>query len=276
MIRPSTRTWALLGIGLVSGLLWAERRYPLRPRMEPGARRLVRNGVLAGLSGIAVLLAERPLVDPLARGALTRRSGLVQALPLQAAWRDALAVVLMDYTLYWWHVLMHRWDPLYRLHQVHHADLDLDLTTALRFHFGEMLASAPWRAAQVGVLGVSPRALKLWQRLTIASILLHHSNIRLPARFERLLGLLIATQRLHGIHHSVVREERNSNWSSGLTLWDRLHGTYRADPPQSEIELGDPCHRGLHDVTLGKLLRMPRERAGVAHRLPDGRISRRC
>jgi sterol desaturase/sphingolipid hydroxylase (fatty acid hydroxylase superfamily) len=201
---------------------------------------------------------------------------VVQALPLGAVWRDALAIVLMDYTLYCWHVLMHRWAPLYRLHQVHHADLDLDTTTALRFHFGEMLASAPWRAAQVALLGVSPRALELWQRLTIASILFHHSNIRLPATFERVLGLLIATPRLHGIHHSVVREEQHSNCSNGLTVWDRLHGTYRADPPQSDLEIGDPCRRGPDDVTLGKLLWMPGSRAGVAQRLPDGRISRRC
>lgn len=276
MIRSPIRVSTLLAIGFVGTLLWAERRRPLRSPVEPGTRRLIRNGALAGLAGAVVLLTERPIVDPLARQALRRRSGLVQRLPLPTAWRDALAIVLMDYTLYVWHVLMHRWRPLYRLHQVHHADLDLDLTTALRFHVGEMLASIPWRAAQVALLGASPRVLTLWQRLTMASILFHHSNIRLPLGLERRLGWLIATPRLHGIHHSVVREEQDSNWSNGLTLWDRLHGTYRAGQPQRALEIGSACHRERIEVTFLKMLRLPGARPGEAHRLPSGRIVRRC
>jgi sterol desaturase/sphingolipid hydroxylase (fatty acid hydroxylase superfamily) len=276
MIRSPIRVSTLLAIGFVGTLLWAERRRPLRSPVEPGTHRLIRNGVLAGLAGIAVFLAERPIVDPLAQHVQRRRFGLMQYLPLPTVWRDTLAVVLMDYTLYIWHVLMHRWSPLYRLHQVHHADLDLDLTTALRFHVGEMLASVPWRAAQVVFLGVSPRALTLWQRLTMASILFHHSNTRLPPGLERRLGWLIATPRLHGIHHSVVREEQDSNWSNGLTLWDRLHGTYRADPPQRDLEIGSACHRERNEVTFLKMLQLPGVRPGEAHRLPNGRIVRRC
>jgi sterol desaturase/sphingolipid hydroxylase (fatty acid hydroxylase superfamily) len=274
-LQKSGPALGLLAIVFVGTLLWAERRYPLRRRVDPGVRRLARNGVLTAIAGITVSLAERPLVEPLAERVERRPFGLVHKLVAGAVWRDALAVTLMDYTLYVWHVLMHRWDPLYRLHQVHHSDLDLDLTTALRFHAGEMLASTPWRVAQVGLLGVSPRALRIWQRLTIAAILFHHSNIRLPRRLEQVLSLFIATPRLHGIHHSIVREEQDSNWSSGLSIWDRLHGTFRTDPSQDKIVIGVPRYRSPDDVTLGKLLPMPLTPPDLARRLPDGEIPKR-
>jgi sterol desaturase/sphingolipid hydroxylase (fatty acid hydroxylase superfamily) len=138
-----------------------------------------------------------------------------------------------------------------------------------------MLASVPWRLAQVRVIGTSPRALRIWQRATLLSILFHHSNIRLPVRLERLLGRFIATPRLHSIHHSVLREEQDSNWSNGLTLWDFLHGTYRADPPPENIEIGVPHYRAREQVTLGKLLVMPRVPASLARRPPNGRVPKR-
>ncbi len=270
-VSPASKRFlgAVAAAGLVSALLWAERRYPLRRRVEPGARRLVRNGVMTGLAGITVRLAEKPIVEPLARTVVKQRWGVVQQLPISTAWRDALAVVLLDYTLYAWHVLMHRWDSLYRLHQVHHSDRDLDLSTAVRFHFGEMLASVPWRAAQVALIGASPRALRVWQRLTLLSILFHHANVRLAPRLERLLGFFVMTPRLHGIHHSMVRAEQTSNWSSGLTLWDRLHRTYRDDVEQHKIEIGVPRYRTPRQVSLRELLRMPRIPAHEVWRSPE-------
>jgi sterol desaturase/sphingolipid hydroxylase (fatty acid hydroxylase superfamily) len=278
---PGALAFTLMGVGYLGILLWAEYRAPLRPRVEPGGRRLLRNAVMAASAGLVVQIAERPIVDPLAAHCERRRVGLTHFLPVRAGrtsgtfWRDLVAVMLMDYTLYLWHILLHRWDLLYRLHQVHHSDLDLDVSTAVRFHFAEMLASVPWRLAQVLVIGTSARALRIWQRATLLSILFHHSNIRLPVRLERLLRLFITTPRLHGIHHSLLREEQDSNWSSGLTLWDFLHGTYRADPAQEEIEIGVPRYRAREQVTLGKLLIMPRVPAAVARRLPNGRVPKR-
>jgi sterol desaturase/sphingolipid hydroxylase (fatty acid hydroxylase superfamily) len=275
---PGALALTLMGLGYVGILLWAEYRAPLRPRAEPGGRRLLRNAAMAASAGLVVQIAERPVVNALAAYCERRRVGLTQFLPVRASrasgalWRDLIAVMLMDYTLFRWHILMHRWDFLYRLHQVHHSDLDLDVSTAARFHFAEMLASVPWRLAQVLVIGTSPRALRIWQRATLISILFHHSNIRLPVRLERLLGRFIATPRLHGIHHSVLREEQDSNWSNGLTLWDFLHGTHRPDPVREEIEIGVPRYRAPEQVTLGKLLFMPRVPGPLARRLPNGRM----
>jgi sterol desaturase/sphingolipid hydroxylase (fatty acid hydroxylase superfamily) len=163
----------------------------------------------------------------------------------------------MDYTLYLWHILIHRLPWLWRLHLPHHVDLDLDVSTALRFHFSELVVSAGWRAGQVTLIGVSPRAYSAWQNLLMLSILFHHSNVELPIELERWLSRIIVTPRLHGIHHSMVRDESDSNWSSGLTLWDWLHGTLKLNVPQQAITIGVPAYRQPEDVIFRKLIAMP-------------------
>ncbi len=262
-----------LGVAGVGLLLWSERTNALRntpAELEHhGGDRLISNLALAGLGAVATAMAMTPVVTPLAERVERERSGLVQQLPLPVWLRDVVAVVLLDYTLYWWHVLEHRIPALYRLHQVHHADLALDSSTALRFHFGEFLASVPWRAAQVMLIGASPRALRSWNGLTMCSVLFHHSNLRLPLDVERVLALVIMTPRLHGIHHSMVREEQDSNWSSGLTIWDRLHGTYKANVPQETIAMGVPALREADEVDFMPSLTMPLHPARP-WRLPDG------
>ncbi|MGI8497873.1 MAG: sterol desaturase family protein [Gemmatimonadaceae bacterium] len=245
----------------MGALLWAERRRALRRSpaevREHGGERVVTNLVMAGLTAAVTHLAMQPVIAPLAERTEQRRRGLVQRLSVPQWARDAVAVFLLDYTLYWWHVAEHRVPWLYRFHQVHHADLALDSTTALRFHFGEFLASVPWRAAQVAMIGASPRALRVWQRMTMFSVLFHHSNVRLPLHVERVLARFVMTPRLHGIHHSVAIAEQDSNWSSGLTVWDRLHGTYRANVPQREIEIGVAAYREPSQVALAPSLTMP-------------------
>jgi len=134
---------------------------------------------------------------------------------------------------------------------------DFVLTTALRFHFGELICSVPWRAAQVLALGITPSSFSTWQRLLFLSILFHHSNLRLPVRTERWLNRLLVTPRMHGIHHSMVSGEMNSNWSSGLTLWDRLHGTLKLNVPQEEITIGVPAYSRIEELTLMNILKLP-------------------
>ena len=218
---------------------------------------------------------EKPVVDPLSRLVERRRWGVLKQANLPPWLESALAVLLMDYTLYLWHILTHRSRLLWRLHQVHHVDLDMDATTALRFHFAEMAASVPYRAAQVVLLGVAPRPLSIWQTLLFVSIIFHHSNLRLPLWLERRLVRFIVTPRMHGIHHSIIEEETSSNWSSGLTIWDRLHGTLRLDIPQDEITVGVPAYRDPHEVTLPRLVEMPFVEQRPAWLLLDGSKPRR-
>jgi len=168
-----------------------------------------------------------------------------------------LAVALLDYTLYLWHILTHRLPFLWRFHKAHHVDLDMDASTALRFHFGELALATVWRAGQVVLIGVSARALSLWQTFTLVEILFHHSDIELPAEVERWLSRVIVTPRLHGIHHSAREGETNSNWSSGLTVWDWLHGTLRTTVPQDSIIIGVAGLREQQSQELPRLLSLP-------------------
>ena len=204
-----------------------------------------------------VAVVEGPVVRRVAARAETRRRGLAQWLPLPAWARDGLAFLGMDYTIYLWHVLAHKVPVLWRLHLVHHLDQDVDASTALRFHAVDMLVSLPYRAAQVAVLGASPRALRLWQGFFFLSVLFHHSNWRLPLPLERMLCRVLTTPRMHGIHHSTVREETDSNWSSGLSLWDHLHRTFRLDVPQDRVRVGVPGYRDPADTRLLPSLGLP-------------------
>lgn len=247
---------ALIGLAGLA-ILIGERAAPLRRPSRPAASRLPTNLALGAMSMAAVALLEKPLTEPLARHAAAKRSGLAQKLSVPAWARDAAAVLLMDYTIYLWHVATHKVPALWRFHLVHHDDVDLDSSTALRFHAVDMAISAPYRAAQVALLGVSPRALAIWQRWFFLSILFHHSNWALPERFERRLARFVTTPRMHGIHHSAVRGETDSNWSSGLALWDHLHRTFRLDVPQDIIAIGVPGYRDPAELGLHGSLALP-------------------
>lgn len=238
-------------------LFIAEKRRPLRTPTQEEPLRTVRNLLLGAASMAVVALLQSPIVEPISQRVAKRRLGLAQRLPVAAGVRDAAAFVLLDYTMYLWHVLTHKVPLLWRFHLVHHTDLDLDTTTALRFHAVDMALSIPWRAAQVHVCGASPRALLLWQSFFFASIMFHHSNLRLPAHIERGLMRLLTTPRMHGIHHSAVREETDSNWTSGLSWWDWLHGTLRDDVPQRAITIGVPAYRDADELDLGALAALP-------------------
>lgn len=259
-----------VALGTFAALLWAETRQPLRRQDHDKARRDLRNLAVAGLSAATLQVLEKPVVEPLSRKVEEKRWGLLKRLGLPPWAETIAAVLLMDYTLYLWHVLTHRVPALWRFHVVHHADLDMDASTALRFHFAEMAISVPYRAAQVVLLGVAPRPLSIWQTLLFACILFHHSNLRLPLWLERKLVRFVVTPRMHGLHHSIIEEETDSNWSSGLTIWDRLHGTLRLGIPQDEIEIGVAAYRDPEQVTFPKLMEMPFVEQPPTMLLPSG------
>jgi sterol desaturase/sphingolipid hydroxylase (fatty acid hydroxylase superfamily) len=255
-----------LAIGIaVAALFWLERRYPLRQKeRESDWKRVPRNLALTATTGAVVKLCERPIVTPLSKWIDRKEAGLLPLLKLHPLTEKILGLILMDYTLYWWHLLSHRMPFLWQNHQVHHIDFEMDTTTALRFHGWEFFMSIPWRIAQVFLFGIRPKTLALWQGLTTAEVLFHHANLRLPISFENKLSRFIVTPRMHGIHHSVVQEERNSNYSSGLTVWDILHGTLKTDVPQEQIEIGVLDYRKPEDAKLKTLLALPFNRSSAS------------
>lgn len=255
---------------------WLERRRPLRRRTEPEGDHTARNLAAAALSAATIRAIEAPLVEPLSRVVHERRFGLVPRLRLPPALEVAATVVLLDYTLYVWHVLTHRVPFLWRFHRVHHADVDLTASTALRFHFAEMALSVPWRAAQVLVVGAAPLPLSVWQTVTLVAILFHHSNVRLPIALERRLCHLVMTPRMHGIHHSIVEDETNSNWSTIFTWPDHVHRTLRLNVPQAALTIGAPDVRAGRRLSLREMVASPftAEPAGssIAARSRPGRL----
>jgi sterol desaturase/sphingolipid hydroxylase (fatty acid hydroxylase superfamily) len=261
---------APLVLGAFGLLAWLERRRPLRRAVEPKLRREARNLAVAAVSAAALRVTEKPVVDALTSLVERRQWGLLKLRRLPAWLEVALAVILLDYTLYLWHVLTHRVPFLWRFHVAHHVDLDLDASTALRFHFAELVLSVPWRAGQILLIGVSPLALSAWQTFLFVSILFHHSNVELPFELERRLNRFVVTPRMHGIHHSIVKEETDSNWSSGLTVWDWLHGTLKLNVPQDEVVIGVPAYRDPEEVGLAEILKLPFGEERPTWQLPGG------
>ncbi|HZD54884.1 MAG TPA: sterol desaturase family protein [Candidatus Aquicultoraceae bacterium] len=261
---------AALVAGTAAALLYFETRRPLRRTRQEKVRRNLRNLAMSGTTAAAVGAVEKPVALYLMKASKRLRFGLLRWIRMPAWLELLVSVLLLDYTLYIWHVLTHRVPALWRLHQVHHADLDLDASTALRFHPGEMVLSAPWRGAQVLLLGVSPPGLSLWQTLTLLEILFHHSNVRLPIEFERRLSRVIVTPRMHGIHHSIVHEETDSNWATIFSWPDYLHRTARLNVPQGEITIGVPAFQDPEELTLKGVLELPVAGSRPSWRFADG------
>ena len=251
----SIRSLALAAVAL--GVLWFEHKRSLRPIADFKLRRDARNLTIAGLAAVAVQVIEVPVAIAVARATQRTHAGLLQRAPIPRLGKPLVAILLLDYTLYVWHRLTHRMPLLWRFHRVHHIDREMDASTALRFHFGEITLSVAFRAAQMRLIGPSPEMYATWQMLLMMCILFHHSNIRLPLEWERRLATVLVTPRLHAIHHSVDAEDLNSNWSSGLTIWDWLHGTLRTKVPQDSIVLGIQGFRGDRDQEVGNLLVHP-------------------
>ncbi len=243
--------------GILGGLVYLERRRPLRAEKERKGRRDGRNLAVAALGALTVHFAESPVVYPVAEIVERRRWGVLKWLRLPRPLETIAALLLLDYTLYLQHVLHHRVPLLWRFHAVHHVDLDLDASTALRFHFGEIALSLPYRAAQVLLIGVDPGILVGWQTFLLLSIMFHHSNVRLPEALENRLARFVVTPRMHGIHHSNDPQNQNSNWSGGLTLWDILHGTLNLGVRQEAVEIGVKGFDLPEQVTLPKILGQP-------------------
>ena len=247
---------------LVIGLTFAfclllEYQRPLRWTVENKPRRIARNLASGGLSLAFVSLLKIPLLVPVADLVSRHHLGLVNLIDVPPLARTVLAIVLLDYTLWIWHFLNHRVPFLWRFHLVHHLDIDLDASTGLRFHFGELGLSVIYRAVQVLVIGADPLAVSIWQLVLMVAVLFHHANVRLPLGLEGRLVHLLVTPRMHGIHHSAVRAETDSNYSSLLTIWDRLHRTMRLDVKQEDVTIGVPAYQEPKEVTFGRIQLLP-------------------
>ena len=259
MVR-NPRLWKIaglvIGLAAVGTVMLAERARPLRRQTRAALPRQLRNAAMGAACQAVIMVSEIPLTRAIARRNSAERRGLQHWLGGGILGRMA-AFLAMDYGFYLWHIATHKVPLLWRFHRVHHVDPDMDMSTAVRFHLLDMLISLPWRLVQVRLSGLDPAILGRWQTFFLGSVLFHHSNWRLPGKLDERLSLIVTTPKMHGIHHSRALAEMDSNWSSGISLWDRLHGTFRDNVAQAAITIGvDDC-RAEHDIALLPALGAP-------------------
>lgn len=230
--ETSLRLGVFLGVLIVVALL--ELLAPRRRRTRSRVRRWTTN-LAIGFIDSAVLRAMAGLAVPVAAVAASAHAQAIGwGLLNQVAWPSAveivIALVVLDGAIYLQHVASHKVPALWRLHRVHHTDPDIDVTTAIRFHPGEIALSMLYKIVLACGLGPSPLAVVLFEVILNASAMFNHANLKLPAGLDRVLKLAIVTPDMHRVHHSVLRREHDTNYGFNLSVWDRLFGTYTPEP----------------------------------------------
>lgn len=228
-----------------------------RPLREPRWRHWGRNLSLFGLDVLLLRLVFPALAIGPALWAQSHHIGLFHHLDWPPLLEGLAALILLDFVVYAQHWALHRHPLLWRLHRTHHLDVDLDVTSGVRFHPAEMLFSMALKAAVIVALGISPVAVVIFEALLNLSALFTHSNIRLPAGLDRICRRLIITPAVHLMHHSVLPAEHNRNFGFFLSVWDRLLGTFLPPAPQGPLELGLGYGPGSHRLGIRSLLADP-------------------
>jgi len=244
-------------LALFATFILMERRWPLRRWTGRFLRRAATNVAVSIPTLVAMRLALIPAVVGVGYWAQAEGFGLLRWMSLPEWLGAAIGFLWLDYSLYVWHWLNHRIPLLWRFHNVHHSDLDLSVTPALRFHFGEMLAGVIFRSAAVAIMGVTPLVVLAYESAFEAWVAFQHSNWRLPLRLERAMTWVFVTPRMHGIHHSILQRETNSNYSNLFSFWDRTHRTIRLNVRQQDIAIGVPGYRDAEEQTVRGLLTAP-------------------
>ena len=255
--EPIIRLTSFIGVFLLM-VSW-EIAAPRRPRTMSKLKRWFVNIGIVVLDTMVVRLLFAGAAVGAAILAGEKGWGVLNVLDWPAWLAVVAAVVLLDVVLYLQHVMFHAVPVLWRLHMVHHADLDVDVTTGVRFHPIEVVLSMVIKLAAVVLIGASPWAVLVFEVLLNATSMFNHSNVRIPERIDRILRWLVVTPDMHRIHHSVIREETNSNFGFNLPWWDRLLGTYCHDPAQGQrgMTIGLDQFRNLDRLTLPRILVLP-------------------
>jgi Sterol desaturase len=270
-----TTVVSLLAVGVFALLFVLERFFPLRKSTCSLLARILVNAAVSVLTFVVAISLAQPAAQWALRLSDGTPFGLVHLIPLPAAINFGLSFLLMDLGFYYWHLANHRVPVLWRFHNVHHVDPDLDVSTAFRFHFGEIALSAGFSVVQVSLIGVSAWAFAFYQTAFQIEVLFHHSNLRLPIGLERLVSKVFVTPRMHGIHHSQVQRENNSNYGTIFSFWDRVHRTLGLNIPQSEIVVGIPAYANAEDNRVSAALLMPFRKQRDYWRKPDGSMVER-
>lgn len=256
-------------------LLVIEKIFPLRRSKRRFTRRLPTNAFLTLCVFTTAGLIVGPVVMSTFQWAAEANFGLLKIVRLSWPLHLIATFLLMDASFYYWHRLNHEVPLLWRFHNVHHIDPDLDVTTGFRFHPVEIGYSAGFRFLQILLIGMQPAAYLFYELVFICATEFHHSNIHLPLKFERVLNKVIVTPRMHGIHHSYVKDETNSNYSVVFRWWDLINRSLHLGVRQDDIEIGVPAYREEQDNRIRNTLVMPFKRQRNYWRLHGGKSMHR-
>ena len=239
---------------------------PRRALRERRSLRWTHNLALVAVNTLTVR-ALLPVAAVGAAGfAAERGTGVLNILQGPYAWSFALSVVVLDLAIWLQHLMFHAVPLLWRLHRVHHADLDFDVTTGARFHPIEILLSVLIKLAVILALGPPAAAVLVFEVLLNATSMFNHGNVRMPVGLDRVLRWLVVTPDMHRVHHSVEPRETNSNFGFNLPWWDRLFGTYRPQPAAGHdaMTIGVEQFRASRELRLDRMLLQPfREGVGA-------------
>lgn len=237
-----------------------ERLFPRRPRTH-GRRRWPVHIAMALVGAIATVLAPVGVAGA-ALWAEAHAFGLLRLVALPAPVAVIVAWLLLDAAIYWQHRLMHHFPWLWRLHRVHHTDIELDASSALRFHPLELMVSAVYKMVVVVLLGAPALAVLLFEALLAFAALFNHANWAMSERVDRWLRKIVVTPDMHRVHHSTERDETDSNYGNVLSIWDHLFASYRAAPRKGQLgmEIGQEKDRSAQDQRLYALLMQPLRR----------------
>lgn len=257
MIESEASIRLLAFAGSLLLLAAAEALWPRRAVVR--GERWLNNLALAALNTLLLRFLFPVLAVGWAMTIENQGWGLLQILAPRGWLQLALAVILLDLAIYWQHRAFHMIPWCWRLHRLHHSDIDFDFTTGVRFHPGEILLSMLIKFAVIALLGAPALAVLVFEIILSSSSLFEHANLRLPRKLDRALRTLIVTPDMHRVHHSVFDEELNRNFGFNFSLWDRLFGSYHAQPRDGHLgmHIGLTRFRTPAEQHLGRLLVQP-------------------
>lgn len=220
-------------------LLWTlETWLPAASGRQNRVRHAVRNLSLGLLNALTLGALAAPLITQLSLRSEEAGFGLLRLFHLPPVASTITAILLFDGWMYLWHRANHQLLFLWRFHRVHHSDAEMDATSAVRFHTGEIFISSALRLAVIPLLGIAPWQLLIYESLMMPVILFHHSNVNLPARLDRWLRVVIVSPAIHRVHHSRVQMETDSNYATVFSFWDRIGGTFRLRKDGRPVDFG--------------------------------------
>jgi len=250
-----TKLW--IEVIVLGFIFWLEGIFPL---FEERSQRICHawpNLAMGAINGLLIGFLFSGITVQVIQTAQAKEWGILHMLGDSGWERGLAAILLFDLWMYLWHRANHRIPFLWRFHRTHHSDTELDSTSALRFHFGEIAFSSVLRLIVIPLIGISYIELLVYEILLQPVIIFHHSNVALPEKIDRILRAVIVTPNMHRVHHSQIQTETDSNYSSIFSWWDRLAGTFKRREDTKAIVFGLPYFREPQWQSFAGMLRTP-------------------